>query len=230
MPVQAYYKRCMNLVDVIDHIEDNMGYEPKMLETMTTSNNKNIEELTDDERQSTKEQYLTLAFIFGADRGRFSQLINKLQNNYLQGYDGYPKTVQSAYSLLSNWRQNIERPNSKANENIAFTTTNTNQGSCHWCKKQGQCANECPSTSNDNHSTSTNVTNVTVESPNDTENSRSGTAMVMTSDTIRTGFQFHQLGNKMNNLTFRTWRSASIPRTWILLDNQSTIDIFCNPS
>jgi hypothetical protein len=46
----------------------------------------------------------------------------------LQGYDGYPKTVQSAYSLLANWKQNLGRPNTNVNEGIAFATSDMKEG------------------------------------------------------------------------------------------------------
>jgi hypothetical protein len=50
--------------------------------------------------------------------------------------------------------------------------------------------------------------------------------MVLASDNVRTRFQFHQVRNNKPN----THGVTSMPNTWILLDNQSTIDVFCNPT
>ena len=246
MTVQAYYERFINLIDVIDHIGGSIGYDPKMLEMVGVTNNKDVGDLTEDERHSAREQYLAVAFIFGSDRGRFSRLLDKLQNDYLQGYDGYPKTVQSAYSLLTNWKQNSGRVNSNVNEGVAFATNDSKQTKelalattgenskfdkskviCHRCKKAGHYANECKN----NRTTSADATNVTVESTDDVESTVAGATMVMATDNNRTGFQFHQLGNNMfNTYTFNnSCQSFLIPKTWILLDNQSTIDVFCNP-
>jgi hypothetical protein len=128
MSVQTYYEQFMNLFDVTGHIGGSIGCNPKILYIISKANNYGVADLSGEERHTVKEQYLAVAFIFGADRPRFSRIIDKLQHDYLQGYDGYPKTVQSAYSLLTNWKQCTGRPNTTINEGIAFATSDKKEG------------------------------------------------------------------------------------------------------
>ena len=60
-------------------------------------------------------------FIFGADRSRYGKLIENLENYYLQGCGGYPKSIQSAYNLLSNWKQDSMRNSALRNDGVSFT-------------------------------------------------------------------------------------------------------------
>jgi Zinc knuckle len=86
--------------------------------------------------------------------------------------------VQSAYSLLTNWKQNSGRPNTNVNEGIAFATSDKKEGAkeitfatngekgkadkskitCHRCKKLGHYANECPENENLSSSGNRNTT------------------------------------------------------------------------
>jgi Zinc knuckle len=115
--------------------------------------------------------------------------------------------------------------NAHSNDGIAFANVGDNehafaQGSkknekdkghitCFKCNNKGHYANECP---NDKESGTTMLMN--------------GNEMEEPSSHIQ--FQFLQHSNeyvfhKQNNY------HHSIPKTWILLDNQSTIDVFSNP-
>ena len=50
-----------------------------------------IAKLFKQEWEKAIKQYFTTALILGMDRSRGSILIETLQNDYLQSYDGYPK-------------------------------------------------------------------------------------------------------------------------------------------
>eukprot|EP00978_Attheya_sp_CCMP212_P035385 scaffold153719_cov54-Attheya_sp.AAC.1 len=53
--------------------------------------------------------YLATAFFLGADKIRFGRLIEDTENDFLQGTNKYPKTLQAAYNLLSNYRLESRR-------------------------------------------------------------------------------------------------------------------------
>jgi hypothetical protein len=47
-----------------------------------------------------------MALFLGADRARYGRLIESTEHAFLQKKDLYPKTVQDAYSLLTNYKEN----------------------------------------------------------------------------------------------------------------------------
>jgi hypothetical protein len=61
-----------------------------------------------DAKKAAQEQYLAVAFLRRSDRNRYGQLLVDLENAYTRGNDRYPKTVTSAYSLLTNFATTLE--------------------------------------------------------------------------------------------------------------------------
>jgi len=177
MSTQAYYEQFINLVDVVNHIGGSYGIEPGILDQYAASKGKSMGDLDENDRLCVKDQYLAIAFVTGADRTRFGRLIEKLQNDYLQGYDGYPKTLSTAYQLLTNWKQESFKSSGITNDGVAFAThyqkshegesKTGNAGSkshnkndkskiiCHKCGISGHYANECMSTNKASSTTNT---------------------------------------------------------------------------
>jgi hypothetical protein len=58
------------------------------------------------------------------------------------------------------------------------------------------------------------------------DQSASGNVMIVTSDHHNGGFQFNQVGHVNSSIN----RKSIIPNLCILLDNQSTIDVFATQS
>jgi hypothetical protein len=81
----------VNLLDIVEHMGGSVGLEPGMLKEVAWKNGKDILNLSEEETQNVKEQSLAVVFTFGSDRHRFSKLLDKLQNDFLQGNDGYQK-------------------------------------------------------------------------------------------------------------------------------------------
>ena len=238
MTTSEYFEQFTNLVNVIGHIGGTLGMEEGIFEQVAKANNKEISDLTNTEQRIAKDQYLASLFIFGTDRSRYGRLLDKLQNEYLQGYDGYPKTIQAAYNLVSNWKmeQPFGRNQALSNDGISFATeaevtlTNTerknhdtkNRIICSRCGKIGHYANRC----RENIKANSNIegTSNTTTEGSTTSTNESGDVL-LTSSTMYEG--------KMSSFLFcqsvnATTRQSNIPKSWILLDNQSTIDIFCN--
>lgn len=59
---------------------------------------------------SAKQQYLAVASLWAADRGRYAKLIEDLENDYTKGNNNYPRTMVGAYRLLINYKQGANRP------------------------------------------------------------------------------------------------------------------------
>jgi len=238
LTTQAYLELFQNMHDVIVHSGGSIGHEPGIEAAVAAETGAVIATMTkaqgDALSKTAQERYLAVAFLLGSDRSRYGRLIKNLENDYLQGTNHYPTTVTGAYNLLTNWKQdprNLMRAIGPANDGVSFTNVDTgeqddpnevilaNNGqkglgsgrrdkshiTCHKCKKKGHYANEC-------------------------DERESGAAMLM--DGIAEGefdtdehFQFHQhdSGTALHNGT-----KGRVPKTWILLDNQSTVDVFHN--
>jgi hypothetical protein len=79
-----------------------IGDDPGILEALTDATGTN--DLAKLEKEA-HEQYLAVAFLLGANSGRYGKLLlEDLENDFLQGQDRYPKTVTTAFSLLTNWK------------------------------------------------------------------------------------------------------------------------------
>jgi hypothetical protein len=55
-------------------------------------------------RKIGKDKYLVMALIRGADRGRYSRLMDDLKNRFTMGHNNYPRNITVAYNLLLNYR------------------------------------------------------------------------------------------------------------------------------
>jgi hypothetical protein len=83
---QAYLENFQNCLDVIHHIGGSIGNVPAMLDKMASKLSKDKNTLTEAEIAMAQEEYVATAFLIGAYRSRFGKLVDKLQNDYLQGY------------------------------------------------------------------------------------------------------------------------------------------------
>jgi hypothetical protein len=60
----------------------------------------------------SRERYLAVAFLLGADRNRYGLLLEEIENEYLRNRDesskvgSYPLTVADAYEYLENYKKN----------------------------------------------------------------------------------------------------------------------------
>jgi len=232
--LQAYFEYFQNQVDVIIHIGGEIGLDPAMIKKWAEELNKQTHEMTDSDKQKVMDEYLAIAFLNGSDRSRFGSLIDRLQNDYLQGHNGYPRTLTMAYHLLTNWK-----PESTPVDNSQTAVFVTTQGSstrrrqqynpsanntitCYNCGLTGHYANNCPhprarENNNAPYGHNTNEGNVLVTSA--------------TLEVDQSEFTFHMQHSINNDTKKPTDKSSNhIPMDWILLDNQSTIDIFTNSS
>jgi Zinc knuckle len=119
----------------------------RLLENIAREKEVLVAELSELDKVTAYQQYVATAFILGADWNCFRKLLDKLQNDHLQGYNGYPKTLTSAYHLLVNWKGDSSA--GYMNDGAAFAITNARQNidrsniTCFRCGVQGHYANEC---------------------------------------------------------------------------------------
>jgi hypothetical protein len=110
--------------------EERSGENPKLIEeTLANKNPPIVGTPTDVHRKDaeafSRDAYLAIAFLLGADCNRYGALIEKLENDFIQGKDKYPKTVVQAYHLITNYKnnpKNLLRAFGASNNGVAFTT------------------------------------------------------------------------------------------------------------
>ena len=154
------------------------------------------------DNEEAKQLALAIQFIKGTNASPKPYLAH-LRNSYLDGLDIYPNTVQEAYNILQR-REEIHSMPPVDGDGVAFAQRGGRDPptvTYYSCQQTGHYANspECPNYKGNNHST-------------------------RKEDSAPPG------GDGVNALMFSFYLvNGSIPKTWILLDSQSTVDIFCNP-
>jgi Zinc knuckle len=157
--IQATFQ---NNVDVIAHIGCSIGLDPAMFTYAAEELGKEVSELSEQDKEKARNQYIATALILGADRSRFGKLIDKMQNDYLQGYNSYPKSMAAAMNLMVNWKQESNQTNGTVlGSNAASFVTNGNSNNpqqnsrngraptqinitCYQCGAIGHYASACP--------------------------------------------------------------------------------------
>jgi hypothetical protein len=248
----AYLEQYHNIVDVIEHSGGWIGDDPGILEALAGSRSVDLSAITATDlakfQKEAHEQYLATAFLLGTDRGRYERLIEGLENDYLQGQDCYPKTITSAFSLLINWKQgnkwametlndresflndaNDQDQEEEKKPGVSFATDGEQKNNykgknydksevtCHRCGQKGHYAPECDQDCQERQ-TGKQMLSAGVE------NGEFDKANII-------AWQFHQHNADAIHhvdITLKTSEGGQVPKAWILLGSQSTVDVFHN--
>ena len=153
------------------------------------------------DREEAKQIALAIQFIKGTNANH-KPYLSHLRNSYLDGLDVYPSMVQEAYNILQHREETHSVP-SLEGDGVAFAQRNGRDMStvtCYSCQQKGHYANS-------------------PECPNYNADRSGGTQESRLSG-----------GDGINALIFSFYQAnGKIPKTWILLDSQSMVDIFCHP-
>lgn len=253
---QAYHIRFLNTVHVIEQCGASLGEDP-MTRTMVCRN-LNLQEDTTTATEITaiskavRDYTLGVALILGTDPDRYSGMIRGLKNASLAGRDEWPKNVPEAYSYLSKWEcEDTGRP-TREYEGNSFLNEQSDAGlkndepqpwhkamTCRKCLKTGHIGKFCenqkaPASARTSFHASTSDTNTQDGQVNEeaeqqlidgsklaSENEDYYADLFLCEDQEHRSVSF-QLNDGING--------GRIPKTWVLLDSQSTTDAFSNPS
>jgi hypothetical protein len=225
---QDCYQRFKNHIEVVEHCGGSLGkhqglidkkLEERGLSIVTCSIDDHREAITD-----SREEHLACAFLLGSDRKWCGKLIEDLENGHVQRNDKYPKTLVEAYNLLIHWKQDPKNLmiGSSTSDGMAFANVggeqrppqDNSQTQCHNCQEMGHYASTCDNAWRAQASgAQAFMSGADITEPEDDDISFT---FLNVSDSSRFNSSVHHQG-------------TSISRTWILLDNQSTADVFCNP-
>ena len=220
MPLQKYHELYIGQVMVLDELGVTIADIATAIKVVNEKIHGDLP--TEEDFVDAREQALAINFIKGAHPKYKNEYLVHLRNCKLQGKDYYPKTLAEAYNTLSSWGAHGTAMSAglDGGEGVAFVNQgqdgkNKKKIKCFNCGKEGHYANQCMHPSKAD----------SVEESDAEDNGDQGTAICMTSDEPQ-----HNTSdtNAASAFSF-SQAKTSIPKQWILLDNQSTIDLFCNP-
>jgi Reverse transcriptase (RNA-dependent DNA polymerase)/Zinc knuckle len=260
--VQTYLEKFRNMVGVIEHCGGGVIADSLVAETLTADDIANLTaERHKDIVNATKEKYLACAFLLSSDRTRYGKLIEDLENNYIQGVDKYPKTLNDAYSLLLYWKQdprNYNKGVGSDSDGVAFlqnTEKEKKEITCYSCGEKGHIAPNCPKKKQGNvhvqleerDGNQTGHSHLQVVKEDVTkDDEKEERSHLQIEENLLNSFDFCMVCSEIGEIGenceeqekrgkedcekigFIGAQASKIPRTWIILDNGSTVDIFCN--
>lgn len=235
--MQQYLETFRNHVDVIEQYGGNIGHNDAMLSDDEIYQGLAAGQQTAAKKteayERCKQKYLAYAFIAKADNENFGKLKEDLENDYAKGSNHYPTQLTDAYSLLSNFKQYKKKTSSSSQTGASFHNNGSKSSKsgkkmsedeykkfkagqeCRKCGKKGHYSYECPSKKEDNNQGHNNLNNSGAEG-----NVQQGsTHLNFTTDESYIGD---------GGFCFNQHPQEEGIKDWILLDNQSTVDIFCN--
>ena len=232
--VPEYYKLFKGLIDVIEYNSGSIGaeqglYENHLRKAGVTVDDKVTEAQRSDALSLARDETIAYLFLFGADKNRFGKLLEDIENAFTQKDDRFPTDLTEAYKLLTNWKQYVppRRGNGAGNE-VSLTNIGNEEDmsfanlggdntrvQCYNCQQMGHYANDC---TNDRVARTTRAGTGDNNTPQGNEVQLLTNAFIEDDGSDYSDFSFH-IGTECR---------GGLSRTWVLLDNQSTVNIFCN--
>jgi hypothetical protein len=239
---QAYQVRFTNTVEVIEQCGASLGEDP-LTRTMVCRDigiQSNTTDATEMARITTTVRDYTLgtAFILGADSGRYSNMIRGLKNASLAGRDEWPKNVTEAYNYLSKWEsEDSNPPVPREYEALNFHQAEKEpqpwhaKMTCRNCNKLGHIAAFCTQAKKEKAAAATvQAQDGEVDEEADIDlfdamqKECDGEHYNHYADLFLSNDEEHRSTSFFSGIN-----GGRIPKSWVLLDSQSTTDAFSNP-
>jgi hypothetical protein len=214
MATQDYYEQFLNRIDVYVHTGGSVAPHPGTITSEAASNGWFPNNMTEAELGQAKEMEWANIFITGADRVRYGSLITSLQNEFLNGNDRYPKTLIDAYNRLTYWREpksSVRYVN--ANDGVTFAHNDTDN-------------EEVTLVTSNRSKTGKNKDHITCHKCGQKGHYANQCTAETGEQLLISGVEAGEFDSDNTSFMFQTSHGGNIPETWILLDNQSTVDVF----
>jgi hypothetical protein len=105
--------------------------------------------------KTSRDKFIICVFLAGVDTKRYGRLKTELNNAYVAGQNNYPKTVESAVTILShymNGRGVHMADEDKGQMSLKSFMQKYKNVMCCICGKKGHYANKCPNGDRDDKS------------------------------------------------------------------------------
>lgn len=239
-----YTQRFMTSLDVlVSHIGGPIDL-PKYMKTMKGYQELDQEKVTQC-RETAFRMLMTFMYIDNSDKRKYGSLVNGLESQHNLGNNQYPTSIAEATQILDNHRCDIaeskkvkikdgrQETKEESSPTLSFAQMD---GKCYCCGKPGHKSPQCryknkpreewainkSKTEQQSHVNANSVPNQVAATNQSAAGSIAGSATVPQSSVTTS-----TPGWVLSNVQFY---QEDVMRSWILLDNQSTVSIFCNPS
>ena len=213
---------------------DNKAYKVEATDQMEHEKNRKLQE-------QAFEQLLAYTYLKHADQSKYGSIIEGLVTQKSLKNDQYPKTITEANNVLSNHRFDTPKISSRFQQskgssdigrrepeaekiNLSFAQMD---GKCYCCGKPGHKSPQCRLNNrpkaewaiNKSQQSHAQASKAAGKAPDSTkahdnnQNERSST---------------HQVSEGWAGVHYQLYQQDTM-KDWILLDNESTVTIFCNP-
>jgi hypothetical protein len=163
---------------------------------------------------TAREKFLAMSFLYAVDKFRYGKLLDELENDFTKGVDHHPDTITKAYTLVVNFKCQQRQVGRLFNDSDAVSFANVDGKrtappdiatvKCYCCQKMGHYASDFPSTT------------PKIE----------GATMLMLEEEVEEEYTDY---DSTGEFLFHPGGSKYVNPHWILLDSQSTADIFATP-
>ncbi len=236
--LQDYTTRFRNNRDVYETQWGRPMFMPKMVNGI-----EGFEAMDDSEQeihiQKASKQILAYLYLSNADQSKYGSLVTNLNTNYSLGQDLYPKTITEANEVLTNHKFDATYKNNqkkdtkekalKEDDSELPLTFAQMENKCYCCGKKGHKSTNCRDKSKPRAEWFCNK----FQHPDSTfAQPTSSDASVVSSvaPTSVPATPSISATPTWNGAHIQFFQNQEIMKEWILLDNQSSVSIFCNPA
>ena len=213
-PLARYLEEIMALVDVIEHYGGDLCSDPGLIALAPG-------DTPEAKKKAARDQTLALSVLQRANDRRYGGLLVELENQYTRKLNQYPVDVTAAYAMLLGYRTApVHSKNPTNNNSTGANNNNSTSPSLITDAVAGLTFAQASATpvAGTDGATHPRTLCYSCQSTGHYANkcpAQQGVQMFQVAEPTEPGFTF-------------TNTSVLIPSTWVLLDSQSTVSVFCN--